>query len=320
MKNKSELTDFYYESLYPILKELDKDRKELQYRVVLIISLFSLFYGVAVYFIISTADIAPDLLIGIVVIYAAVVGFIYKLLIKDYTAEFKNTIIKPLIEAIEPSLDYSATRHIPQLLFNRCELFSTPDRLNGNDFVKGEIDSVSLQFSDIHAQKRHKNSKGSDSWSTIFQGLFIVAEFNKHFDSKTIILPDTAQSIFGDLIGGWLQANNLGRDSLVKMDNPEFEDEFVVYGSNQVEARYILSHTLMEKLLTLKKRSKHPVYFSFIGESIHIAINYDKDLFEPTVFKSLLEYKVAMEYVDTLHMAIGIIQELKLNQKLWSKK
>jgi len=103
------------------------------------------------------------------------------------------------------------------------------------------------------------------------------------------------------------------------MDDVEFEKEFVVYSGDQIEARYILSPTLMKKLHTLKKRSKHPVYFSFTGESINIAIYYDKDLFEPAVFKSLLEYKVAMEYVDTLHMAIGIVQELKLNQKLWSK-
>jgi len=27
-----------------------------------------------------------------------------------------------------------------------------------------------------------------------------------------------------------------------------------------------------------------------------------------------------MEYVQTLHLAIGIIDELKLNEKLWSKQ
>ncbi len=104
------------------------------------------------------------------------------------------------------------------------------------------------------------------------------------------------------------------------MDSPEFEKEFVVYSSNQIEARYILTHTLMKRLLVFKKRSKHPVYISFIGESIHMAIEYNKDLFEPSVFRSLLNYKIAMEYVQTLHLAIGIIDELKLNQKLWSKK
>lgn len=46
---------------------------------------------------------------------------------------------------------------------------------------------------------------------------------------------------------------------------------------------------------------------------------FNKDRFEPSVFHSLLKYKIAMEYVQTLHLAIGIVEELKLNQKLWSK-
>ena len=95
--------------------------------------------------------------------------------------------------------------------------------MSGNDFVRGEIDSINIQFSDIHAEQRHKDSKGNTSWSTIFQGLFIVSEFNKTFHGKTVILPDSAQSTFGDLVGGWLQSKNMSRDELVKMDNPDFE-------------------------------------------------------------------------------------------------
>jgi len=104
------------------------------------------------------------------------------------------------------------------------------------------------------------------------------------------------------------------------MDDTEFEKEFVIYSSDQIEARYILSHSLMKKLLHFQNKSDHPVYISFVGNHIHMAVYYNKDLFEPSVFRSLLEYKIAMEYVKTLHLAIGIVDELKLNQKLWSKK
>ena len=76
----------------------------------------------------------------------------------------------------------------------------------------------------------------------------------------------------------------------------------------------------MKRLLNFQKRSKHPVHISFIGGSIYMAIEYNKDLFEPAVFRSLLSYKIAMEYVQTLHLAIGVIDELKLNEKLWSKR
>jgi len=319
MKGLSELTDFYYKTLFPTLEKLEEDRKHLRYRILLIGGFYTLISATIIFYIFQHhIDLEGLAFSGIA--YVGVGGFIYKFLIKDYTAEFKEKIIRPLITTIDEKLSYLPNSHIPSQHFTRSKLFtSTPDRVNGNDYVTGKIDNINIQFSDFHAEKRHKDSKGRTSWSTIFQGLFIVSEFNKNFKGSTVVLPDTAQSTFGDLVGNWLQSNNFGRDELVKMDSVAFEKEFVVYSNDQIEARYILTHTLMQKLLNYKKRSKHPVYVSFTSKNIHIAIEYNKDLFEPSIFHSLLKYKIAMEYVSTLHLAIGIVEELKLNQKLWSK-
>lgn len=313
MKSISNLTDFYYKNLYPSLEKLETNRKNLKKKIITIAIILTLFCLIVAYKFVNYLDF-------IVIAYVALGAILYKFLVHDYTHEFKMSIIKPLVHAIDDSLLYSSKTHVSDYLFNRSDLFSKPDRMNGNDYVKGKIDNINIQFSDIHAEKREKNSKGRSHWSTIFKGLFIVAEFNKNFQGKTVILPDSAQSTFGSIIGNWLQSKNMARDELVKMDNPEFEKEFVVYSTNQVEARYILSHSFMKKLLLFKNRSKHPIHVSFIGEHIHMAIEYNRDLFEPSIFKSLLDYNVAMEYVRTLHLAIGIVQELKLNQKLWSKR
>ncbi|MCF6173059.1 MAG: DUF3137 domain-containing protein [Campylobacteraceae bacterium] len=245
---------------------------------------------------------------------------LYKFLTKDYTKEFKNRVIKPLIGAIDKNLKYAQNAHVPQFKFINSGIFTQiPDRVEGNDYISGAIDDINIELSDIHAQKEHTDSKGRKSWSTIFQGLFIISVFNKNFHGKTVILPDSAQNAFGELIGNWLQSHNINRNELIKMDNPEFEKEFVVYGSDQIEARYILNHTLMSRLLEFKKKTKHKLYVSFVSEKIFIAIDYGKDLFEPAIFRTLLDYKVAMEYVQTLHLAIGVVKELKLNEKLWSK-
>ena len=263
MKTASQLTDFYYKSLYPALQKLEKDRKNLRYRIILV-GLFLTFITLLIYsFVFSATSGNLEILSFFIFGYIALGGIIYKLLIKEYTDEFKSIIIEPLITELDSNLTYSATLHISQQLFYNSKLFTArPDRMNGNDFVKGVIDEVKIQFSDIHAEKKHKDSKGRTSWSTIFQGLFIAAEFNKHFRGETVVLPDTAQSSFGDLIGNWLQSNNFNRDELVKMDSVEFEKEFVVYSTDQIEARYILTPALMQKLLTFKKKSKHPIYIS----------------------------------------------------------
>ena len=319
MKNLGELTDFYYKNLYPTLQELETQRKALRdkiYRIAGVVGFFALL--IALFLLQNRAPINAFIFLAFGLLFIWAIA--YKYLIKDYTSAFKEGVIRPLIGAIDSNLTYSPLLCIPNHHFSNSHLFSTkPDRVSGNDLVRGTIDGVKIEFSDLLAEKKEKDAEGTSSLRVLFQGLFIVSEFPKNFKGTTVVLPDTAQSAFGDYIGSFLQSHNSARGELIKMDNPEFEKEFVVYGNDQIEARYILTPALMELLLAFKKRTKEKVFISFSQNKLYLAIAYFKDLFEPSVFHSLLKYKIAMEYISTLHLAIGIVQELKLNQKLWSK-
>jgi len=319
MKTVSQLTDYYYKTLYPILEELEKQREALKSKVIVIGTITTLIVAALALFLLSQ-NASVDMLLFLGFAYFAIGAIVYKWMIKDYAHDFKDTIISPLITEIDANLRYSQNLHIDESYFTRSRICTTrPDRVRGNDYVHGKIDGVNIQFSDFHAEKKHTDNKGRTTWSTLFQGLFIVADFPKNFKGSTVILPDVAQSSFGNLIGNFLQSNNFGRNELIKMDNVAFEKAFVVYGTDQIESRYILTPSLMQKLLSFKRRSKQNLSISFIGGNIYMAIEYNKDLFEPSVFHSLLKYKIAMEYIETLHLAIGIVEELKLNEKLWSK-
>lgn len=320
MKTIEELTNFYQTELYPTLEKFEKQRKKLKNRLIFFYILivwnaltiyFFFFYNTS-----NSLDALPFFGVGIFTLGS----ILYRYLRRDYRTEFKEEVIRPLIKELDSNLNYSANLHVSKDFFTRSLLFSSPDKYKGNDFILGQIGSTKIQFSDIHAQKEYKDSKGNKKYSTLFQGLFIVADFNKNFYGRTVILPDVAQNTFGDLVGSWLQSKNLNRDELVKMDNPEFEKEFVVYSNDQIEARYILSHTFMERILDFKKKSKEKLYISFVDNHLHLAIDYRKDLFEPTMFTSLLDDKLTHEYISTLHLAVSIVEELKLNQKLWSKR
>jgi len=319
MASVNDLTDFYYTELYPELKILEAERKKVKSRVTTVLGALGIVtLGIAA--LVAKNVGFNDSIIFIFFAGFGLGGFVYKYMVKDYTSEFKQKIIRPLIQAIDTELRYAPLHHISESLFSHAELFTQSiDRYSGNDHVQGSIEGVALQFSDIHAEHKSSDSKGRTRWSTIFQGLFIVADFNKHFHGHTVVLPDSAESTFGSYIGNLMQSYNFSRNDLVKMDDPEFEKEFVVYGSDQIESRYILTHSMMRRLIDLRKRAGHRIYVSFHGTHIYIAIDYRDDLFEPKLFSSLLEYKAAMAYTQTLHLATGVIKELKLNEKLWSK-
>lgn len=320
MKSTSELTDFYYKELYPSLQELERHRLELLSRMKWFGLLGTVLMILLILWLHKNFNFFHPFSIGTVVALFTLTGVMYRMMIRDYISDFKTKIITPLIHAIDSHLHYTPTAMVPKHLFTRSALFTkTPERYTGNDYVKGSIDGVALEFSDVHAEYRTKNSKGNTQWHTLFRGLFIVAEFNKHFSSRTLILPDLAEKTFGNLIGGWLQSFNMSRDNVIQLDDPEFEKKFVVYGNDPIEARYILTHAMMLRIVKLQKKLNYPIFISFVHNHLHIAIAAGKDLFEPTVWNSLLEYNKAMEYINTLRSTIGIIEELKLNEKLWSK-
>ncbi|WP_072681346.1 DUF3137 domain-containing protein [Arcobacter sp. LA11] len=315
MKTTEELNTFYKNKLYFTLKRFEKQRKDLKIKVIFLFVIIIWNTATIYFFFFFKEDNNFDVLKLFLVFILIVCSFLYNYLTRDYKTEFKHKLIKPLIKELDSNLKYSPASSISKETFNRSLLFPKPDRYDGNDLISGLINSTKIYFSDVHAVR-----ESSDNSYTIFQGIFIVADFYKNFYGNTIILPDHAQKKYGNLLGSWFQSKNLNRDELIKMDNLEFEKEFVVYSTDQVEARYILSHSLMEKILNYKRKSKKELFISFINNHLHIGIHYGKDLFEPVVFSSLLDNKLINEYTTSLHLAVSIVEELKLNQKLWSKK
>ena len=323
MKKFSEIIDFYYKELYPIVKELDKKREEVKKRTLWIfgVILFVITLGTLMY-IKSSSDVDYlNLAVFYGFVVAAVYGFVLKFTSGDYVFAFKQRVVKPLVEFIDPSLRYTTNAYIPQHLFTKSKILTGRiDRYSGNDYVTGVVDGVKIEFSDVHAEQKHTDSKGRTHYETLFQGMFLRAEFPKHFIGRTVVLPDSAEKMFGSFLGKMLQSYNFSRAELVKMDNPEFEKHFVVYGTDQIEARYILSHSMMERILTFRKKVGHDISLSFVGGEMFVAVHYDKDTLEPAIYSSLLDYKIAKEYIETLFFAMGIVEELSLNKKLWSKR
>ncbi|MBD3807748.1 MAG: DUF3137 domain-containing protein [Epsilonproteobacteria bacterium] len=319
MKSTSELTDFYYSELYPTILELEKKRKTILSKIEV-----HGFAGLVIFIVLALMIIknfgAHSLFSILVIITMAIVSLYYNFLTSGYNKEFKELIISPIINAINQNLEYDQEFFVSQYIFERSDLFThSIDKYSGNDHVRGIVDGVDIEFSNIHAQYKTRDSKGREHYQTLFHGIFFIAKFNKNFKSKIIVLPDIAQRTFGSLLGGWLQANNFSRDKMIKMDNPEFEKQFVVYGSDPIETNYILSHSVMQRILDFQKKISYPLFISFVHNYIHIAIDTKKDLFAPNIFKSLLDFNQTADYINSIRNMIMIVDELKLNEKLWGK-
>lgn len=260
-----------------------------------------------------------------IVIGGAIYGGIYYFKFSQFKAEFKQKVIPLIAKTINPTLRYTHNGYVSESEFRRSGLFKKScDRYKGEDHFVGKIDKTEVEFSELHAQERHTttDSKGRTrtTYETFFKGLFMIADFHKDFKGNTVVLPDTAERTLGGWLGKKLQSWNISRDDLVYLEDPEFEKEFVVYGSDQVEARYILSTSLMRRILELKHKFRCPVYLSFLNSKVYIAIYSNNDILEPSLSKSLLDQDAIKKFFDEIRLCVDIVDQLNLNTRIWSKQ
>ena len=144
----------------------------------------------------------------------------------------------------------------------------------------------------------------------VFKGLFFRSDFNKSFQGETVVFT-------GSLASKLKQVNRSGQ--LVKLEDPEFDQLYTVYSDDQVEARYILSTSLMERHVKFRKKAQRPVSISFSENQIFIAIHHERDLFEAQLFKTMLSFRPMQDYFDNFQLMLGIIQDLNLNRRIWTR-
>ncbi|WP_285059696.1 DUF3137 domain-containing protein [Pedobacter ginsengisoli] len=241
----------------------------------------------------------------------------------DYRHGFKQKVITSALKSVDQSLEFDYENGLSEQDFVSSQLFKQqPDRYSSQDQIFGSAGKTRFSFSEVHAEykteTRTKNGK-QEHWHTILNGIVFCADFNKHFNGITVVRPKD----FGNAIGAWfsdkLSIFSSSDRELVKLENPDFEELFVTYSTDQVEARYILTPGMMERLCQLEDKCKYTISVSFIDTQMFIAFPLDKNYFEPPVFKSLLDQKSISEDLSVIRFMYDIVKELDLNTRIWGK-
>ena len=246
--------------------------------------------------------------------------------IHSYKVGFKRNIIENIVDFIGQRdwLHYAAHLFIENKrqtieALTRSQIIrdelQEPDYLAQEDCVYGKIGDTEIFFAEIFAENRlrsHLDEFGREEYlrrSVLFHGLFFEAKFAKNFVSRTFVMPNNLKSKVS-LLNSW-------RGDLVKLEDPEFDRLFRVYGDNQIESRYLLSTNLMSRLVKFNHKARRKVYLSFIDGFLYIAIPYRHQLFEPRLFKSMMSFAPLKEYFLDLQLMIGIVDDLNLNRRIW---
>lgn len=245
--------------------------------------------------------------------------------IHTYKIGFKRQIISSIVDFIgDQKLNYAAHLLLEDkrqtiTAFTRSQIFRDelhePDYLEQEDCVFGKIGNTDIFFAEIFVENRkggHFDEYGRETYrdkSLLFHGLFFEAQFTKSFVSRTFVMSNDLQSKITPL-HNW-------RGELIKLEDPEFNRMFRVYGDSQIESRYILSTNLMSRLAEFKQKARRKIYLSFIDGFLYLAIPYRHRLFEPKLFTNMMSFTPLKEYFQDLQLMINIVEDLNLNRRIW---
>ncbi|PHS39960.1 MAG: hypothetical protein COA91_04835 [Robiginitomaculum sp.] len=268
---------FYEQNIHPFLQKKELQRQEKlakgkQYGtitagVIVLIGVFiALKFGI---FLVAAFVGAVGILCGFGVLY----GMVSKL--RGQTKQILMSNICTFLgwsfqakDFVEPDLS----------LWKTNKLLPGWDRVNFEDQMSGTVNGTEFTFCEAHLETRHKDNKGNTTWRTAFRGILFEVGFQREFLGRTVVLRDAGFFNFKKKAG-------MKRVGLV---DPKFEKIFEAYGTDQVEARYLLTPTFMQKLVDLETSvSGKKIRFGFLKDKLHIAVEAPNQFEAGSMFKPL---------------------------------
>lgn len=225
----------------------------------------------------------------------------------NYRSRFKHGVAVEVFNVVCPTAAYAPFDGIAPDVVAESGLFNPRGNPTSDDRVQGKIGATPFEAADLDL--RYTTGGKNRTNVVVFRGLFFHLDFNKRLSGTTIVDPrDASGATLGD------------RSALVEvtLENPAFAERFKVWSSDAVEARYVLTPSMMERILTLAALSTKPVHLAFRNSRAFLGVNYGRALFEPGIRDST-SVAAIHEMAAQFGLAEGIVEELDLNTRIWTK-
>lgn len=190
-----------------------------------------------------------------------------------------NALKQEMNGALAQSLqiDYSVAAFSGQEFERACEydLLPSHDDSYLQDQWHGNIDGTDFLLYEAKLTETRGSGK-SRRTVTVFEGVVLRFQFARAFLGATLVRREGFKfTLFGD-------SKSYGGQTLerIKMVDPQFEKAFDIYGSDQVEARYLVHPAYCERLLELERQFEgEKLAALFLGGDLIVTLQTG-DMFE----------------------------------------
>ncbi|GJM34795.1 MAG: hypothetical protein DHS20C18_37960 [Saprospiraceae bacterium] len=316
-KAKERTRQKLFDLIRPELEKVEDNRKNL-YRayitrlyIVFFLAISIILVLILVALFMMSSDPLGVVLIPLIAAYL-LIAWLNKLK-PDAEEEITKSIGEIVIKTAHPEWDYFSDQCLAEENFDDLDLAHSLSLMDGENLIAGKYKETAFHISYYRPSKHNNKEKQVET------KLVLVFDFHKEVTGKTVVFPDFAQQLLGTWLGKEVQELGWHGLELVYFEDHTFEKHYAVYSSDQIEARYILTPSMMEGLVTMKAKYGYDFSFSFTGGKVCVAISGLPD------YRNKLKDRVTPDgayqnFYRPIEIAIDVIETMNLNTRIWSKE
>lgn len=243
--------------------------------------------------------------IGLILFICCIAGAVCFGLKKKFENEIKQKIM-PYVCKCLGDLKWKYAQCSFEQLLCKSGIIDRYNRVSYDDSFTGIYKDINYEICETSFYYKTGTGKNS-STRTVFKGVMIKLDMNKSFTGNTVIRPDTLKHAS--------PAANLKHTTL---EDVVFEKKFDVFTDDEVEARYLITPSFMERLNNMKTAfSADRVSCAFYDKYLLVGLHTSKDLFSICSLKEPVnDGKQFFTMFEEILSIIKLIDHFKLNQKI----
>ena len=241
--------------------------------------------------------------------------------------EIKTFLLEKVCAFFELHCGGDSSR-FPLARFQGLGLVREADHTTTEDYITGHYNGISIELVEADLKDRRTGMTGAVAGlatfvltpvgglllaftgvappETVFHGLLCQFTFARRVRGRIVVSGDS----------GW-SGDGFTSDDRVYLEDPRFEETFTVYATDQVEARYVLTPTLMERLLTLYQEEIGHLRLLCEEDRLLVSLRDHRNRFEggsvlvpandpQRTAEMLSEISIALEIVDTMDVRLRL--------------
>jgi hypothetical protein len=179
-------------------------------------------------------------------------GQLYVAYIRDpVVKEIKQQMNARIAQAIGCTFEQDAVAGPEFALASTYEMFPSFDRETFEDAWSGSVGDSPFRLHEVHLEEWRQSGKNR-RLETVFRGVIMTVGFTRQFLGSTLIeRQGNHMTLFGMRDSISIEGRKLER---VKMVDPRFEDDFTIWSTDQVEARYLVHPAYVERLIAIEQQ------------------------------------------------------------------